>query len=125
MKHTIGADNLLSDGLSSLPDDIILNIFYSLSTFSDVLSFALSCRRVTELLDDYTPSVYEQIAQHDIEFDTHARALLRDQKGLKGPALEPKSLSVSDLRRLMRNSRRAVQSSNWFGREIAPHTMGK
>lgn len=110
MEHSTRADSLLYDRLKALPDDIILNIFYSLSTFSDVSFFALSCRRLNELLDDYTASIYRQIAQQDIEFESHARALPRDQKGLKGPKLEPNSLTVQDIRRLMRNTRRAAKS---------------
>lgn len=117
MEHSTRADSLLYDRLKALPDDIILNIFYSLSTF-------LSCRRLNELLDDYTPSIYRQIAHHGIEFESHARALVRDQNGLKGPKLEPNSLRVQDIRRLMVNTRRAAKSSKCFGREIAPHALG-
>lgn len=124
MEHSLAASSLLPAMLKTLPDDVILHIFYSLSTFSDVLTFALSCRRVTKVLDDYTPSIYQRIARLDIALESHARALLRDQKGLEGPILEPKSLRVQDVRQLMRNSRKAVKSSERFGREIACHSLG-
>lgn len=124
-EHPTGEEGFLSDRLEALPDDIILTIFYSLRTFPDVLSFALSCRRVTELLDDYTPSIYRPIAKQEIEHESHARALLRDQKGLGCLVPEPTSLKVQDIRRLMRNSLMANQSANWFGREIAPHILSR
>lgn len=114
----------VADGLEAMPDDVILEIFSSLSSFSDVFSFALSCQRVTRLLDHYAPRIYRQLAQLDIENDSHARALLRDQKGTGGSVLSPNSLSVQDVRRLVRNSRKATKSSERFGREIASHSRG-
>lgn len=113
-----------SDTLQAMPDDIILEIFSSLSSFSDVFSFALSCQRMTRLLNHYASTVYRQLAQLDIENDAHARALLRDQKGTGGPVPSSNSLSVQDVRRLVRNSRKATKSSERFGREIAPNTLG-
>lgn len=88
--------SLMFDRLKALPDDIILSIpSIHWAHFQTFLSFALSCRRVNELLDDYTPSMYRQLGKQEIEFESHARALLRDQKGLEGLALEPTSLKVN------------------------------
>lgn len=70
--------------------EAIFDIFYSLSTFPYVLSCALSCLRVTELLEDYTPNTYQQIARQIIEVKSHARALFRDQKVFWDSVLEGK-----------------------------------
>lgn len=88
----------VADGLEATPDHVILKIFSSLSSFSDIFSFALSCQRMTRLLNHYAPTVYRQLAQLDIENDAHARALLRDQKGTGGSVLSPNLLSVQDVR---------------------------
>lgn len=111
-------------GLKTTPDDIILQIFSSLGSFSDVFSLALSCQRMTRLLNHYAPTIYRRLAQLDIENDAHARALLRDQKGTGGTVPSPNSLSVQDVRHLVRNSRKATKSSERFGREIALHSLG-
>lgn len=68
----------VAHGLEAAPDDVILKLLSSLSSFFDVFSFALSCQRMTRLLNHHAPRVYRQLAQLDIENDAHARALLRD-----------------------------------------------
>lgn len=70
--------------------EAILNNFCSLSTFPVVVYCVLSCRRVTELLEDCTPNIYQQVARQIIEVESHARALFRDQKVLWDSVLEGK-----------------------------------
>lgn len=78
-------------------------------------------RLVFKLWNDNTISIFRRVAPHDIKCLALARSLLADQCGASS---ESEALSPDDVRRIVRNVRKADKGADRFGREVAMKTAG-
>ncbi|GKZ38023.1 hypothetical protein AbraIFM66950_009937 [Aspergillus brasiliensis] len=98
-----------------IPTEVIINIFGELP-LPDALHLAATCRRLRQVLNDNTPTIYKRLRKK-IPCERYARVLLADQGGLPPHS---SSVTVWDLLRLRRNSRMVEKAIEVFDRDITP-----
>lgn len=99
-----------------LPRELILGVFYSSSSFLDVLHFAATCRYIQAIWRDNVNLIYNHISQHAIPYHRYARELLACQIGT--PQNAP--VTVRDVVQLTRNSLVAEKSADRFSERVMP-----
>ncbi|PYI02675.1 hypothetical protein BO78DRAFT_453397 [Aspergillus sclerotiicarbonarius CBS 121057] len=102
--------------MHTIPTEIIIKIFGNLP-LSDALHLATTCRRLRQVLDENTATIYKHLRRH-ILCERHARVLLADQGGLSS---DSSSVTIRDLLQLRRNSRIVEKAIEVFDRDITPH----
>lgn len=102
--------------LVSIPPEVIIAILSQPPSFSDVFALAAVCRALRAVWHSNTTAIFKQVAPSDIKHLSLARSLLADQGGTPRDST---SLSVDDVRRMVRNARMANKSADRFGREVA------
>lgn len=104
-----------------MPPEVIIAIFSRLSSFSEVFALAAVCRALSAVSYSNTAAIFQQIAASDIKHLALVRLLLADQGGAPRDSM---SLSVDDIRRMVRNARMANKSADRFGREVVGAIQG-
>ena len=99
-----------------LPRELILGVFYSSSSFLDVLHFASTCRYIQAIWRDNVNPIYNRICQRAIPYRCYARELLACQIGT--PQNAP--VTVQDVVQLTRNSLVAEKSADRFSERVMP-----
>lgn len=107
--HTMSESN-------PIPSEVVIKIFGELS-LPDALHLAATCCRHRRVLEENMPTIYRSL-RRKIQCEGYARVLLADQGGL--PSDSP-LVTIRDLLRLRRNSRRVEKTINVFDRDITPH----
>lgn len=97
-----------------LPRELILCVFYSSSSFLDVLHFAATCRYIQAIWRDNVYTIYNHIGRHAIPYHRYARELLACQTGT--PLNAP--VTVQDVVQLTRNSLVAEKSADRFNERV-------
>ncbi|KAH8433922.1 uncharacterized protein LDX57_011558 [Aspergillus melleus] len=88
--------------ISSLPNELILSIFCSLPSFSDVAYFAATCRLYRILWINQAFSIFTNVGPRTIPCRKFARTLLADQGG---PSVTANRLALQDVLQLIRNAK--------------------
>ena len=99
-----------------LPRELILGVFYSSSSFLDVLHLASTCRYTQAIWRDNVNPIYNHISRRAIPYRRYARELLACQIGT--PQNAP--VTVRDVVQLTRNSLVAEKSADRFSERVMP-----
>lgn len=121
LEQQIRARNEINQ-LTSFPAELITQILCWLPSFSDILSFAATCRRHRQIWTENVTVIYNHIAPRAIKCRRNARILLADQGGA---AADSPVLSVRDVLRLIRNSHIVEKAIARFNRDVVRHVRGR
>ena len=102
--------------LPRLPRELILEVFYSSSSFLDVLHFAATCRYIQAIWRDNVIPIYNHISWRAIPYRRYARELLACQIG----TLQNMPVTVQDVVQLTRNSLVVEKSADRFSEKVMP-----
>ena len=106
--------------MHTLPTEIITQIFGELPV-RDTLHLAATCRRLRQVLDEHTPTIYKRL-RRQIKCERHARVVLADQGGVP---FNSSSVTIQDLVRLQRNSCIVEKAIIAFDRDVTAYIRGE
>ena len=101
--------------LSSIPAELLLNVFLELPSFHDVFALAATCTSLRHCWLSNVPSIYKHIAARNIMRETYARRLLADQRMSSSINLPQ---SAADVSRLLRNAKVVEAAIAQFERDV-------
>ena len=107
--------------LSTMPPEVVTEIFCQLPSFSDVFGLSAVCCRLRHLWLKNVNLVYSQIAPRSIPCERAARRFLVDQDG---PGLES-PMAAKDVVRMVRNAGVIENAILQFEREIVSRVRSK
>ncbi|KAI0405877.1 hypothetical protein F4802DRAFT_614048 [Xylaria palmicola] len=103
--------------LIAMPSEVIIEIYMNLLAFRDVFALSGVCRRLSDIWRENATPIYRALAPYNIGFLKPARQLLADQGGAP---TNSDTLTVHDVRRMIRNAHRAEKAADIFGQEVVP-----
>lgn len=106
---------IMPDGveLSSVPPEVILGVFCSLSTFPDILHLAAACQKHRQIFHDNVITIYHYVSPRAIPCRRYARKLLED-----GGSLSYENPTISDFLQMTRNFVVMEKSIDHFNEKV-------
>lgn len=104
-----------------MPNEVILEIFGCLSSFSHVFALAATSRRLRDVWAENVAQVYGPVALRSIACENYARRFRADQRG---SAVNGSALSVRDVQCIARNSQIVDKAILQFERQIVCKVKG-
>lgn len=117
----VQGDRYCRPSLSSMPPEVMRNIFCQLPSFTDVFALSAVCCRSRRVWFNEVNQIYKQIAPRSVLCERAARRFLTDQDG---PDLES-PMSAKDVVRMVRNARVIENAIRQFERQIVSRVRSK